>query len=168
MRPEIRQRRRQLNRIWKKTHPEQVRRANRERYIRKREQLLQQQRNLKTSDPEKYAALLQKQNEARQRRLQWMKENQPEKYSRYLQHRNESKYLREMRRQGQYSVPRTIRLQGGRKFRGTAAYSKHKLGTADMTSFEVFRKNPEEAVKRDYRAFGIMPIYRKARMDKGK
>lgn len=76
----------------------------------------------------------------------------------------ERQILREARKSGYATLPKHVRILTGEKIDAKRILNSARLGTADMTSLGSFKKNPEKAVRRDYRSFRVMPIYRRARM----
>jgi hypothetical protein len=149
---------------WRIDNAEKLKRDHHEWYLKHRGQVLAEQKNLKTENPEEYRAMQERHNALRQQRLHRLKEEQPDKYRRYLDRKNETGYVRELRRHGQFTVPKWIKLSDGRKIPGVAAARQQSLGTANMTTTGTFLRNPQKAVKQDYRSFGVMPIYRRAKM----
>ena len=149
---------------WRIDNAEKLKRNHHEWYLQHREQVLAEQKNLKMENPEEYRAMQKRHSAMKQKRLVALREQEPEAYRKYLDRKNRSKYIREIRSRGQFTVPNWIRLPGGRKIPGMAAARQQRPGTAEMTSSKLFHRNPEKSVKQDYRSFGVMPIYRRARM----
>ncbi len=125
---------------------------------------MREARKRRMEDPQ-YREKLRQQNQEYRSRLEVKERRREYKRSPETRRKNsENRILREARKVGIATVPTSFRTGSGQKIPSKRLIAATRLGTADMTSSSVFLKNPEKAVKKDYRNFGVFGLYHRARL----